>query len=484
MGIRIRPLEIGVPSEDPFAHDLLARRESVEVLTRIVRSIEGPCALSIDGPWGSGKTTFLRIWDRYLRSHGFSVVKFNAWENDASNAAPFVSLSSELTDELTNHSDAPLRARFEGLIDRFTDLALSAAPMVVKSTLSVVPVVGGQLGETLGSYAKDSIKRYKAAKQSVKEFKEALRCMAEKSKEATKRPLIVMIDELDRCRPTYAIELLEVAKHLFSVDHIVFVLAINRSELAHSIQAIYGDRFDADGYLRRFFDISFQLPDPDRGAFIDAMFVSIGLDSYSQRTQDPNAQRHAEAVQSMARTFFGATDLSIRRISQALHRLGLVYASLRTDQKSFTIAAMAALILRTIAPHIYHRLARGEMSDADVIDNLFDRPSLQHIQQQQEGNLFEAAIAVGAHEEELYSMTPSELPSSPLLQRHFAVVEKTDNEVTPMERERSQDVIAMVERFLSNFFRGSGGIGFAESIRRLELLTNNLIDDGSRHDTE
>ena len=81
-------------------------------------------------------------------------------------------------------------------------------------------------------------------------------------------------------------------------------------------------------------------------------------------------------------------------------------------------------------------------------------------------------------------MTPSELPSSPLLQRHFAVVEKTDKEVTPKERKQSQDVIALVETFRSNFFRGSGGIGFAESIRRLELLTNNLIDDRSQHDAE
>ena len=60
-------------------------------------------------------------------------------------------------------------------------------------------------------------------------------------------------------RPSYAVEPLEVAKYLFSVDHIVFVLAINRSELAYSIQALYGDGFDAKGYLRRFFDVDFQL---------------------------------------------------------------------------------------------------------------------------------------------------------------------------------------------------------------------------------
>ena len=75
-----------------------------------------------------------------------------------------------------------------------------------------------------------------------------------------------MIDELDRCRPPYAVELLEVAKHLFSVDYIVFVLAVNRPELAHSIRDLYGSGFDAAGYLRRFFDIDFRLPDPEREA--------------------------------------------------------------------------------------------------------------------------------------------------------------------------------------------------------------------------
>ena len=299
MGIRIRPLEIEIPPDNPFDQDLLARRESVEVLTRIVRSIEGPCALSLDGPWGSGKTTFLRIWDQYLRNNKFPVVKFNVWENDSSNASPFASLSSELTDKLTKHSDGPLREKFERLLGRVTDLALTAAPIVLKSAGNVVPVVGGQLGEAVGSYAKDSIKRYKATQQSVGEFRAALRSMAKKSKEATKRPMIVMIDELDRCRPTYAIELLEVAKHLFSVDHIVFVLAINRTEIAHSIQAIYGDRFDAEGYLRRFFDIDFQLPEPDRDAFLDAMFVSIDLDSYMQRTRDQAAKRYADIIQSL-----------------------------------------------------------------------------------------------------------------------------------------------------------------------------------------
>ncbi len=102
------------------------------------------------------------------------------------------------------------------------------------------------------------------------------------------RPLIVMIDELDRCRPSYAIELLEVAKHLFSVDHIVFVLAVNRSELAHSIRALYGSDFDAEGYLRRFFDVDFRLPEPDRKSFIDAMMDTQQIKKHFGEALQPN----------------------------------------------------------------------------------------------------------------------------------------------------------------------------------------------------
>ena len=94
-------------------------------------------------------------------------------------------------------------------------------------------------------------------------------------------PLVVVIDELDRCRPSYAVELLKAAKHLFAVDGVVFVLALNRSELSHSIGALYGGKFDATGYLRRFIDVDFRLPDPDRAAFIDRRWTQFGSPSSS-----------------------------------------------------------------------------------------------------------------------------------------------------------------------------------------------------------
>jgi hypothetical protein len=71
---------------------------------------------------------------------------------------------------------------------------------------------------------------------------------------------VILIDELDRCRPTYAIEMLEAIKHWFCVPNVVFVLAMDREQLSHSIRAVYGQGFDVDGYFLRFFHLLEQMP--------------------------------------------------------------------------------------------------------------------------------------------------------------------------------------------------------------------------------
>ena len=72
--MRIQPRDIEVPQDHPFENDLLGRKKSIEVLTNIVRSIDGPCTLAVDAPWGAGKTTFIRIWAQVLRNQDFPVV--------------------------------------------------------------------------------------------------------------------------------------------------------------------------------------------------------------------------------------------------------------------------------------------------------------------------------------------------------------------------------------------------------------------------
>lgn len=72
--------------------------------------------------------------------------------------------------------------------------------------------------------------------------------------------MFVFVDELDRFRPNFAIELLEGSKHLFGINGVCFVVATNMAQLSESAKAIYGANFDGYSYLKRFFNVEYALP--------------------------------------------------------------------------------------------------------------------------------------------------------------------------------------------------------------------------------
>ena len=486
MEIRIKPQEIEVPENDPFNNDLLGRKEPVTILTHLIGSFKGPCVLAVDAAWGNGKTTFLKIWSQYLRNQGFPVVEFNAWETDFSEA-PFVALSSELTDGLENYKDK--NKLLADKIDATKKVATNVMKKLLRLTatgairfatggiLDITPLLEQEEGQARASYAEDRLSDYLAAKQEVKKFRCVLQDMATEMSKQKNKPFIVMIDELDRCRPSYAVELLEVAKHLFSVDHMVFVLAVNRSELAHSIRALYGSGFDAEGYLRRFFDVDFRLPDPEREGFINTMLSATKIDDYLMQPTYQYAPQLAKIVRNLLQCFFRAPDLSLRRIAQTIHRLGLVFAIMRSDQRSFdrtalTISTVVALILRTIDEGHYHRFVRGDISDLEVVNSVFKRPEAKTLQEGDEGCLFEATIIAAAHDLSVDHSKWNPGVDTPLFQ-HYKNLLKAE-ESSDEDQNHAHKVIRTGNIFWrkngENWERIVGDIGFRHSVERIELL--------------
>lgn len=368
---RIHPLALPILGEEPFRSDLLGRIHSAEVLTRIVSRIKGPCVMAIDAPWGYGKTTFLTMWAKWLRQEeqGFPIVAFfNAWETDFTNR-PFLALSSELTKELESSiKKTPISGfrKFRKTASKLLRVAIPAMPTLAGS---LVPA-GAPAFEAFFSMLSAAASRetdtndYQEAKEAIARFKVALGELAQ----GLDKPLVIMIDELDRCRPSYAIELLEVAKHLFAVDNVVFVLAVNRSELFHSVKALYGSDFDAEGYLRRFFDLDFQLPRPDREPFVEEALKTTKLTSILMargRSEDP------DSIKALLRAFLGSPELSLRRVQQAVHRLGLVLDLLPADTVGLTLSAVVVTVLRTVDFTVYQRFVAGEAADMEVADVVF-----------------------------------------------------------------------------------------------------------------
>ena len=481
MGVRIQPREIDVPNDDPFRNDLLGRRESAEILTHLVGSIEGPCVIAVDADWGAGKTTFLRMWSRHLRNEAFPVVEFNAWETDFS-GDPFIALSTALTDSLRDSVNPTLEERIEHTKELAKEVVWRSLPGAIRLATSGVLEI--PLLET-----EDGVSEFRKTLKAHDKFRKSLQEMAGALAESNEqRPLVVVIDELDRCRPSYAVELLEVAKHLFAVDGVVFVLALNRSELAHSIRTLYGVEFDGTGYLRRFLDVDFRLPEPDRAAFIDGALDAVRIADYFRRTEDQNAKLDKEeaVVRAWLKRFFGSPDLSLLRIAKAIHHLGLVFASLASEQRSYAITAVVALIMRTVDSELYYKFVRGEATDVNIVDGVFGRnPGLRGLQNEFDRCLFEAVIILAAHE---VSGDDENSIDSPLLQMYKKQVR--DESPESKFRKHAATVIKSVDRLVDGSESGRFGnigsrFGFKQSVQRLELLSPSLIGQrtgaASRH---
>ena len=440
--------------------------------------------MAVDAGWGTGKTTFLRMWAAHLRNEGFPVVEFNAWETDFA-GDPFIALSTELTESLRGSCNGALEEKLERTIEVAKEVARRSLPGAIRlltmGALDLQPLIEKEAAQVLSSLAENRVSEYQKTREALNKFRESLQDTANALAESNDdRPLVVFIDELDRCRPSYAVELLEAAKHLFAVDKVVFVLALNRTELAHSIRTLYGIGFDAAGYLRRFIDIDFRLPDPDRADFINGSLDAVRIAEFFKRTADKNAtDDHEEAVvRDWLNRFFSAPEFGLRRIAKAIHHLGLIFATLRSDQRSFGITAVVALIVRTVDLELYHKFARGEATDLEVVDRVFERNAgLRELQKNHHGCLFETMIILAAHEVSGDDGSPT---NSPLLTRYE---EQAGDEVCDATtKQHAEEIIQRVQRLAGEtttlrFGTIGRRFGFKHSVQRLDLLSTGLVSE-------
>ncbi len=457
MAIRIQPPDLEVPEDDPFKNDLLGRKDAAEVLTRIIGNIEGPGAIAIDAEWGAGKTTFLNMWSRHLQKQGFPIVAFNAWETDFA-GDPMVALITELAEALGEEDSRSLK-------ETANEIAIRILPNLFKPIPILGNAIAGAVEDTIDHFREDRVSTYQRVRDDFRQFKANLSKAAQALSEGHDgHQLVVIIDELDRCRPSYAVELLEIAKHWFMVDHIVFVLAVNRSQLAHSIRVLYGADFDADGYLERFFDQDFILPEPNRQRFVTSLLSTRQLDVVDFNAQGRLDGHVIGAGIGALREFLMLPSVSLRSANQAVNRLGMMLALFNEPAAAVAITSVVALILRMNDREIYMRFIGGEVADITVAEAVFRDPSMSAYRGTRYGAIIEAAIIVACQPDYVSGLGAEEL-QSPLLEGYVQSPEGTlgsqvVNHVQTMWRDRQYRM---------------GLSGFGEAVRRLELLSTDGI---------
>jgi KAP family P-loop domain len=258
--------------------DRLSRKAEAQlVLDYMLRRLEARSenneprsyVLNIDAPWGSGKTFFLKCLKAEMEDAGYLVAYVNAWEHDHGDDAMLPILSS-IKNTLAIFSTEDSRSKAQVMLSTGSKIAVhfakGALNQFTKKYLGtelgdVTDAVTDTAKEVVEVLAEKAIKEIEERVKLVKQFHEELKNVVDElgSQSEEKKQLFVFIDELDRCRPTYAIETLERVKHILNADGIAFIIATDTRQLAASVSKVYGQNFDGFTYLRRFFDRQYEL---------------------------------------------------------------------------------------------------------------------------------------------------------------------------------------------------------------------------------
>lgn len=261
--------------------DMFGRSNDIKNFIEGLDMIESNVFISLDARWGEGKTFFVRQIEttlKYLYKKRFNLeekksdsnkkeindafsnsilrniklkklckpIYYNAWLYDC-HKDPLIPLLSILIKE--SGRDISTKIDNNKIIEKLKSIVSSVSVSIPFLEFNFENLKNNLEGKDI----LEEIQTAEDIRETVKEiFNEIIVESTEK--------LVIFIDELDRCKPNFAIETLERIKHYFDDDRIIFVVSVNKEQLIHTISKYYGEQFDSTAYLNKFFDINMQLP--------------------------------------------------------------------------------------------------------------------------------------------------------------------------------------------------------------------------------
>lgn len=254
----------------------IGRNKQLKTLLKLLNAQANSSAtsvLGIDGKWGTGKTVFAKqllalnneanislkdITKKSIDdfSSKYYTYYFNAWENDYIGDP----LQAMLLDMSESDSDSYLAKGAKNALK-----AIRPAELIKQVTYGAIDP--SKIGTNeLCDVAKTARSKECAIKAMITDFKNT-----------HEKQILFIIDEIDRCKPSFAVGLLETIKHYFEISGCSFLIMLNSEQLVHTIRKYYGEEFDAAGYLERFFDLTFTLSQVDIDKYMRTKFNSANL---------------------------------------------------------------------------------------------------------------------------------------------------------------------------------------------------------------
>lgn len=340
--------------------DLLNRQEIVDNIMKILTVIHerrSSCTFALNGAWGTGKTFVLnmlmnRLWEYH--SDDYIVFHYNCWQYDYYEE-PLIAIVAAMLDSVDEENHL-LRANLRDGVKVGMGKAKKALGKIAADF--VKNKIGVDLTDVISAAkdyqtAVDDEKQKREDSRSFDEFysfKKAIQqAQTEIEKISADRTLVVVVDELDRCLPAYAIKVLERLHHLFSgIRNMAVILAVDKSHLEKTVMQIWGENTSTAKYLQKF--INFEL-DLDVGEINDS-FRSKYRD-YFELFDESLIKTDFPYDRFLSSLFAG---IDARRQEQLMKRITTIHTILYPESKqdySLMCAELMYIVLDSVCGTLY-----------------------------------------------------------------------------------------------------------------------------------
>lgn len=363
-----------------FDDDLLELEGFAERLESFITTeseyVEGSLVLSLTSKYGSGKTTFLEMWKSSLDSRDEPVdkplvVSLNAWESDYY-GDPLFAIITALVECL--ESKGKSANSLVNAAKGFGWFATAIGSQIVNKVTGIDAVAAGELAERKkGEHDEatenlpDTFSVYQDRKAAMESLKREIGSLVA----ASEPRIFFFVDELDRCRPDYAITYLETIKHIFDIKGAMFLLAADREQLENSARSAFGPDLDFEEYYRKFIQREITLPQISEAGY--KRLASKYVTYYLERERHCFLKLDIHRVKNISQ-LISALELTPRQIQEVFRILGHIFSTTKAQKGGLFWGVGAGSILMAALKvgnaRIFHLLGTQKLECEEAISYL------------------------------------------------------------------------------------------------------------------
>jgi hypothetical protein len=357
--------------------DIFERRDLAERLTHLFGNLEHGTVSILDGRWGTGKTVFAKQWLHHLKQNGIGAIYFDAFASDYI-TDPFQAVSGVFVRAAADAkktrtavykrflSNAARAARKMGVTAAKVGAKVVTFGVIGSSEIEQLVEIKDELAASAADLSEDAAKKlleeqagseatFEALRESIAELPDLF---APTTDDAALPSLVIIIDELDRCRPDFALGVLETLKHFFRASRVHFVLVTHRNYLIRSVEKRYGLAEGSAEYVQKYYDfvIHFEAKKPSHVGSDAAIYARHMVARLLPATV--SAQDGADIQQCLA-AIAVAFNLTLRQTEGIVTNVVLAYLAVRSNEfrPSGIICLLAAT--KALRPDLYSDIKLG-----------------------------------------------------------------------------------------------------------------------------